>query len=48
MEPITVDKYDIIEYAYCDENCNYIVKLNTDKLKELFNADEIILKEEYK
>lgn len=48
MELITVNKYDILEYGYYDENHNYIAKLNTDKLKELFEADEIILEEQYK
>ena len=45
MENITINKCDILEYAYYDENHNYIVKLNRNKLRELFKADEIILEE---
>lgn len=48
MENITVNKCDILEYSYYDENHNYIVKLNKNKLKELFKADEIILEEKYR
>lgn len=38
-----MDIKDILEYGYYDENKNYIVVLDTSKLKQLFKADEIKL-----
>lgn len=37
----------IMDYGFYDESHRYIVKLNKDKLQELFNADDIIFKETY-
>lgn len=34
---------DILYYGYYDEYGNYIVVLDTDKLKKLFNSDKIVL-----
>lgn len=36
----------IMSYGFMDDNKNYTVVLNEEKLKEIFNADVILLKEE--
>lgn len=42
-DKITLD--DIFDYSFYDDNKKYVVKLNESKLKELFEADEIIFEE---
>ena len=42
-----INKEDILDYGFYDETHKYIVKLNEDKLKEIFEADKIILEENY-
>lgn len=41
-----MDIKDILEYGYYDDNKHYVIVLDTDKLKQLFNADEIKLSPE--
>lgn len=42
-----INKKDLMDYGFCDESGNYIVKINKDKLKELYGADDIIFQENY-
>ena len=35
-----INKEDILDYGFYDENHKYIVKLNEDKLKEIFGKDK--------
>lgn len=43
-----MNKKDIMKYGFYNESKQFIVVLNEDKLKEIFKADIILLKEEYK
>lgn len=46
MNEQTIIRSDIIKYGYYDESQKYIVVLNKDKLKEIFNADIIKFEED--
>ncbi len=46
--PDMIKKSDIMDYGYYDETNKYIIKLNKEILKEIFNADDIIFEEVYK
>lgn len=41
-------KDKIFQYGFCDEQGNYVVVLNEEKLKEIFKADIVLLREEYR
>ena len=43
MEDIKVNKSDILDYSYYDENNKLVTVLNVDFLKKLFNTDIISL-----
>lgn len=38
-------KSEIMKYGFYDDNHHYIVILNKEKLKEIFNADDILWEE---
>ena len=45
MENEKIDKKDLFNYTFYDDSHRLCVVLNTDKLKEIFNADIILLEE---
>lgn len=45
MENVKVNKLDLFNYTFYDDNQRLCVVLNKEYLKELFNADIIMLEE---
>lgn len=43
-----ISKDDLMDYGFCDDSGKYIVKINKDKLKEIYKADDIIFEEQFK
>ena len=40
-----IDKDEILQYGFYDEQQKYNIVLNVEKLKEIFSADNILLDE---
>lgn len=43
-----IKKEDILSYGYYDEAKNYVVVIDRQKLKEIFDADRVIFEESYR
>ena len=44
----TIKKDEILSYGYYDDDKNYVVVINRQKLKEIFGADRVIFEEQYR
>ena len=45
-EDVSMDKHDIINYTYYNDQNKYIVILDKEKIKKLFNADIVAFEED--
>lgn len=45
MEEEKINKSELFKYSFYEENGKYIVVLNKDNIKKMFNADDVIWEE---